>query len=307
MERSRVTMPNFLIIGAARAGTTSLWYYLRQHPQIFMSAVKEPNFFGNKERRDYRGPGDQKWRYNPPATQPRSYASLFDAVRDERAIGEATPGYLHNRACAERIRARLPDVRLIAILRDPAERALSQYLYMRREGAETLTDFAQALDAEEQRTRENWSPMWRYADLGFYHLQLSHYLRIFDRQQIGIFYYEDLDSRPIELLQAMFRFLDVDPSFVPDVSTRHNKAGVPKSLPLLALLRKRSLVRPLLDPLLPERWRRKLFSMVHDRSLTRPSLRPELRRRLVDLYRSDLTSLQELLERDLSAWLRSES
>ena len=123
-----MTMPNFLIIGAMRAGTTSLYHYLKQHPQVYMSPVKEPRFFALEgEKPDPGRPTDERL-MNHSITDIEAYRALFQAVSKETAIGEASPLYLYSPKAPERIRHYIPDAKLIAVLRDPVERAYSHFL-----------------------------------------------------------------------------------------------------------------------------------------------------------------------------------
>ena len=148
-----MTMPNFFIVGAQKAGTTSLYHYLNQHPQVYMSPIKEPFFFdhelsagGQVVRREFGG------RRQPPRfANIEEYSALFDGVGDEKAIGEATPLYIYAPGTPERIERYVPGAKSIALLRHPADRAYSAFLYAVRIGAEPLTDFAQALRAEPLR------------------------------------------------------------------------------------------------------------------------------------------------------------
>ncbi len=123
-----MTMPNFLIVGAMKCGTTALYYYLEQHPQIFMSPVKEPNFFCF-EGREGLDSGNS-------ITDIAAYRGLFRGVSSERAIGEASHCYLYEPRAVERIKHYTPDARLIAILRSPIERAYSHFLHAVRNGTE---------------------------------------------------------------------------------------------------------------------------------------------------------------------------
>ena len=139
-----MTMPTFLIIGAGKSGTTSLYYYLKQHPQVYMSPVKEAHFFDQDEgeKPDFRGPGRSS---PPPITSIEDYRALFRGVTDETAVGEATPSYIYIPGAPGRIRRRIPDAKLIAGLRNPTDRAYSAFLHTVRSGRERLTDLARAL------------------------------------------------------------------------------------------------------------------------------------------------------------------
>src|SRR3712207_4104321 len=131
-----MTLPNFLVIGAMKSGTTALYYYLEQHPEIYMSPVKEPNFFSQENAAD-------------TVTHIGTYEQLFKGASGKKAIGEASHSYLYEPRAAAEIRRYVPKVKLIAILRNPIDRAYSHFLHMVRSGTEPLDDFAQALREEE--------------------------------------------------------------------------------------------------------------------------------------------------------------
>ncbi|MBA2713836.1 MAG: sulfotransferase, partial [Rubrobacteraceae bacterium] len=224
-----MTMPNFLIIGAMKAGTTALYSYLEQHPEVYMSPVKEPNFFCFEgETLDFRAPQDQEGINRTSVTHIDDYRALFRGVRGEAAVGEASHWYLYHPKAPERIRRHVPDARLIAVLRDPVERAYSQFLHFVRDGQEPLTVFAQALGEEERRMRDHWA-FGRYASRGFYYSQLRRYYDLFDRSRIKVYLYEDLKADAPALLQDTFRFLEVDPTFVPELSVQPNVSGIPRN------------------------------------------------------------------------------
>src|SRR5262249_36967074 len=150
----------FLVLGVAKAGTTSLHSYLSQHPQIYMSRMKEPHFFayGEAPLPAFIGPGVDRLKDRIVATWD-AYQTLFAEMNGERACGEVSTTNIMQRAC-ERIKHYLPKARLIVILRQPAERAYSQFLHMRRYGWEPMADFAAALAAEEMRRQQNWQPVF---------------------------------------------------------------------------------------------------------------------------------------------------
>lgn len=134
-----MTLPNFLIIGAAKAGTTSLYHYLAQHPQIYMSPIKEPNFFALEERCvDFRGPGDHLYIKQFSVTELERYRSLFQGVTHEQAVGEASPLYLYSPVAPARSHRYVPEMKLIAILRHPVDRAYSAFLHLLRDEREPI-------------------------------------------------------------------------------------------------------------------------------------------------------------------------
>jgi len=299
-----MTMPNFLVIGEARCGTTALYHCLKQHPQIYMSPVKEPKFFAYEgEELDFRGPGDMK-AHRTAITDLESYRALFNGVADERAVGEVSPVYLYSHKAPERIGHHIPDSKLIAILRHPAERAYSSFLKLVRDNREPLTDFAQALEQEPQRIRDNWEPFWFYKLRGFYSGNVERYFEFFGRERVRIYLHDDYIADPVGLFQDIFRFLGVDHTFVPDVSRQRNLSGVPKSRVLDAFLRDPNPIKSALTPLLPAGLRGRLSKSLKSKNLVKPPFPPEVRKQLIDEYRPDILKLQELINKDLSQWLQ---
>jgi hypothetical protein len=260
-----MTHPNFMIIGAAKAGTTSLYHYLRQHPQIYMTPTKETNYFALAGHPlNYSGPGDQDYITRFSITTPEGYAAQFADVREERAIGEASPLYLYDAQTPARLKAAVPDVRLIAVLREPVTRAYSAFSHLIRDGREPATSFADALALEEERITAGWEHIWHYVRMGRYAEQLRRYQALFAPEQLRVYLHDDLLHRPAWVMQDLLSFLEVDPSALPDQSVRHNVS---------------SLNLPHLPPLLPE---------VHEH--------------LDALFTPERGELAELLGRDLRHW-----
>ncbi|MGH3086090.1 MAG: sulfotransferase family protein [Rubrobacteraceae bacterium] len=308
-----MTMPNFLIIGAAKCGTTALYHYLDQHPEIYMSPEKEPRFFALEgEIPDFRGPADDRGINRCRFTNITAYRELFRGVSGEKAAGEASTLYLYSPKAPERISHHVPDAKLIAVLRNPVDRAYSAFLFMLRDSREPLSDFGRALAEEERRIAENWGPEYHYRRRGFYHSQLKRYYERFGGDQIKVYLYDELNSDPAGVVRDIFRFLGVDDAFEPDMSSRHNVSGVPQSRVLQSLylsLRKSSPAKSALKALIPEKPRRKMYrrvlSGVQKRNLGKaPPLSPETREELIEAYREDIIKTQDLIGKDLSGWLK---
>jgi hypothetical protein len=296
-----MAMPNFLILGAAKAGTTSLYHYLQQHPNIYMSPLKEPKFFALEgQSLDFRGPSQLI--NQTSVTTLADYQALFASVGQESAIGEASPVYLYYPETAGRIARSLPQVKLIAILRDPVDRAFSSYSHLVREGFEPL-EFGAALAAETERIQDRWAPLWYYQAKGFYYEQLKRYTDLFPTEQIKIYLFEDLCCDPLAVVQDIYTFVGVDPTFVPDMAKR-NVSGVPKNRTLQTLLTRDNPVKTVAKTLMPKRFRRSLSQNLQARNLgSKLELDPQIEQRLRDLYAQDVRQLQDLIQRDLSAWL----
>lgn len=298
-----VGSPNFFIIGAAKSGTTALYHYLRQHPQVFMCPVKEPKFFAHmNELPRWQGPGDEIY-LTSTVTSLAAYLALFHEANGERAIGEASTQYLYIERAAARIRQYVPRARLIAILRHPAEVAHAVFLHKRRENLEPVHDFARALREEPARVRANWSPFWFYRERGFYYEHLARYFSLFERSQLKVLIYDDFVANPAAVLREVFEFLEVDAEFVPDMSYRPNVSGIPKSRRLHEALGKDKQSKYAPEGSLWKKARWRLLKGLREWNLTRPQLAPEVRRELLRDYRPDILRVQELIQRDLTHWL----
>ncbi|MBA2713838.1 MAG: sulfotransferase [Rubrobacteraceae bacterium] len=301
-----MTMPNFLIIGAGKSGTTSLYHYLRQHPEVYMSPVKEPKFFAVEGKElDFRGPNDDMSMNRGSVTSIEAYRDLFRGVTDEKAIGEASPLYLHSPEAPSRIKHYIPEARLIAILRDPVQRAYSSFLQRVQKGQEPLRDFAEALREEENRMRDNWAPRWYSKRIGFYYAHLRRYYDLFEGDRIRVYLNEDLKADPVCIARDVFRFLEVDDTFMPDISLRYNVSGVPRSAALQTFLSKPNPAKDVLKLFLSEKLRQRIAVSLENRNIAGPPppLDPGVRKELVDLYREDILNLEKLIGRDLSGWL----
>jgi hypothetical protein len=303
-------LPTFLIIGAGKAGTTACYHSLKAHPEIYMSPIKEPRFFAFDGRPpSYRGRVNGAFPTRG-IVDLESYQRLFDRATTERALGEASPQYLSTPGTAERIRRHIPDVALIAILRDPAERAYSQFLHMVRDGHERELDFVAALDAESDRIRDGWAPAFLYTTRHFYYRNLVSYFAAFDRSQIRVYLYEDFRRDAASVLRDIHAFIGVTPDFVPDLHVRHNVSGIPKSRLLFkaydGLARaaraaeRRGFIR---GRVLNQRIFTSASTSFQRWILQRPPMPIEARTRLRALYREDTLALQRPIHRDLSHWL----
>lgn len=293
-----MTLPNFIVIGAAKAGTTALYWYLAEHPAVFMSPVKETNFFGYG--RDANGRliyGDPEIHHFPIQTM-AAYEQLFERAAGAAAIGEASPIYLECPQAADRIRSAIPAVRLIASLRQPVERAYSDYLmHLRHRGLEF--DPARDLSAGA-----SWAAAdSRWMQVSRYHGQLERYYAAFPRAQIHVALFDDLKRNALGMVQDVYRFVGVDPAFAPDFETPHAIGGLPASRLLERLMTNRA-VGSIVKPLLPGKaanWVRRMRA----RNLQKPpALPPELRRELTArIFRDDIERTGQLIGRSLTHWL----
>ena len=298
-------MPNFLIIGTQKAGTSALNSYLKAHPQIYMSPIKEPGFFDFMgERVNFCGLGDSQ-AYRFAITDLSAYKNLFQGVKDEIAVGESTTWYLQSSKAPERIKQYIPHAKLIVILRNPVERAYSAFVHALRDEVEPVKNFSLALLEEERRVSSNWGFLWRYQHMGFYAKQLKHYYQHFERDRIRVYLYEDFNDDPQKILQDIFQFLNVDVNFTPDLYARHNISGVAKSKSLDTFLyHENHPVKEFIKPLIPNEIRKQFVNYIKVRNRAKPKLFEKDRTQLIKVFRNDIQELETLIQRDLSTWLK---
>jgi len=278
--------PNFLIIGAHKAGTSSLAQYLRGHPDVYIPELKEARFFAF----DQNNPDHlKKGRRIFPVQTEEEYLRLFSGAKGEKAVGEATPEYLNSRFAAERIRKRIPDVKLIASLRHPVDRSYSSFLMNAREQGVGLADF------------RAWHPDREELERGFYFPKFQAYLEYFDRRQIKVVLFDHLKTNSRGVAQELYAFLGVDSTYEPDLAV-YNKGGLPRNQLLHRLLSNRVL-RQTFKRYMPG-GARGAVRRLKDVNLARPpELAPEKRRELSGLFKEDILRTQDLLRVDLSRWL----
>lgn len=292
-----VTLPNFIIIGAAKAGTTALYWYLAEHPDVFMSRVKETFYFAYGL--DAAGNllyGDPEAHRFPVRTL-SEYEALFADADGALAIGEASPIYLECPQAAGRIRSLIPDARLICTLRHPVDRAYSDFqMYLRRRGRRLDPARDLTADAAWARPDSRWMAVSRY------HEQLVRYFDLFPREQLHVILSGDLKGHPVESVQQLYGFVGVDATFTPDFDTPHNVGGIPVSA-LLEKVFTSPAIRTALEPWLPDRaanWFRRLRTRAMRKA---PALPPDLRAELTSRFRDDILRTSELIGRNLDHWL----
>jgi hypothetical protein len=296
--------PNFMILGAAKCGTTSLYHYLRQHPQVYMSEPKEPRFF----EMEYAKGMDFYWH------------TYFGGWAGEPAIGEASPRNLFLPYVPPRIKRELPGAKLIAMFRNPVDRAFSAWWMRYSLGVEKLT-FREAVQANLEQIAsgftfagEDGERLWReaihwggtrphvkyrwYLDMGYYALQLRRYLELFPDTQFKVLFFHDLRKAPHPVIQEVWDFVGVDPDF-PLADTTPQMVGIPKAgLPLLRMAQATGTQR-----LIPKRLRT-WVAMVLSKHSHRPTIEPSMRDWLVAHYAQHNRDLERIVGRDLSFWDR---
>ena len=306
-------VPDFMILGAAKSGTTSLFRYLLQHPQIFLPAHwKEPGYFcfAGAEWRARKERGidvDRIWNSVVPDLD--AYLALFEDAPEGAVLGDATPEYLlFPESTIENIDhiygPSADGLRFIVILRDPVDRVWSHYWMMVRDGYETL-DFERATDAETigARMAAGWHPSYDYLSYGLYGRQLQTYIRRFGRERIAVYTFEEMKKDPGAMCKALFRFLGVSERFSPDVSIQYNSSGVLRYPKLHRMLfGSDNAAKRVVRALFPSDLLQVAKARLQKWNCRKVEVPTGVRRRLMEYYREDIELLENLLERDFSSW-----
>jgi Sulfotransferase family len=287
-----MSKPNFMMIGVAKAGTTSFFRYLDQHPQIFVCEIKATNYFGYEDARDWKWheEGDAPLLQNFPVRSLAEYEAVFNKASNEIAVGEVSPQYFRCPNAAQRIHDYSPNVKLVLNLRNPADRAFSGFMMRTRRGEE-VKGFYEELTPRSSHVKE-----------GFYAKRLKRYLDLFPREQIKIYIFEEFRKNAAGTISDLYGFLGVDPSFAPDTSVKYNPGAVPKFRLLNKLFYHPKLIN-MTKSMVPEGVQGMLKQVRELNLAATPKMPPDLRVRLLSIYREDILKLEELLGRDLSVWL----
>lgn len=287
LKNSKV--PHFIYIGAGKCGSTSLSDYLSQHPETYICPKKETFFFlPEKVRKNHKVFG--------AVLTLENYHELFQAAPPNACIGEISTNYYAYPESAKLIQSQLPQVKLLATLRNPVDRAFSAYQMFVRAGHEKKK-FQDLIDSDI-----------KYIKRGFYYSQLVPFFEVFDKEQINVCLYEDLCEKPADFIRQIFDFLEIDNSFVPDMTHRGRVGGLPKNQLLNDLLIKKNPIRAFaantLKPIFSLKIRQKIRSSLIKKNIQKVRLDSESRQQLAALYREDILRLQDLIDKDLSIWFQ---
>jgi hypothetical protein len=306
---------NCFIIGAAKSGSTSLYHYLNQHPEIYFSPIKETNYFSKEINIDDLSANYKK---NNPihldkyfsadtlkelplaiVQKKAHYEQLFQAASDEKIRAEASVSYMYSPVAADEIFKYNPDAKLIAILRNPIERAFSHYLMALRFGYTSLP-FREAFDADKNADKTGWGVSELFYELGLYHQQLSRFYELFPKENIQVHLFEDFHQDKNALFQSIFEFLGLNPIEI-NTETVHNPGEVPKN-PGINKMIYRSGIAKVAKHILPKSMKSGIKSQMLSKN--KPKISDADRTYLLELYRDEIMASQKLINRDLSHWLK---
>ncbi len=314
--KERQKLPNFFVVGAAKSGTTSLYEYMKMHPQIYMAPIKETHHFStdidnskfrpnyarslNKDLRKFLETDMQEGIFHAFVKERDQYDKLFKNVKDEKAIGEITNSYLYSQEAARNIFTRFPDAKIIMMLRNPIDRAFSHYLMDLRIGYET-DDFMTALKKDMARDPKGWGISNLYVEIGMYAEQVKRFIEIFPERQRRIYLFDDFKKDAGAVVRDMFTFLGVDPDVDIDYTQKFNPSFIPKNK-LIGKLNTQKKIKDWLKGVLPKSVKSKFKKTFYtDKDL--PRITPAERKFLAEVFREDVMKLGKLLNRDLTKWV----
>lgn len=304
-------IPDFLIIGAGKSGTTSLDKYLQQHPEIFIPTVKEPNFYGyeHSTEDEFQNPEDLN-HFRQSVAKLDEYLRLFENALPNQVIGETSNTYMYHAGAPERIKYYNPEMKLIAVLRQPAGRLYSRFMHLARENRTPTPTFEECLDKN--------TIWWKRNDLvkeGFYFKNLSRYYELFPRENIRVFLYEDLNASPEKVLREIYQFLGVRDDFRTNHDTRFNQSGFIRNKFLDKIYGQKGIVTGTLKTMLPKgviktlkssMFVQKQLNDLRAKNLAKPKMNSDIRAKLTnEVYGNDIRQLEKLIGRDLSQWFAS--
>jgi hypothetical protein len=302
-----VALPDFFVAGAPKAGTTALHAALAQHPQLHLSMVKEPKFFlTDGPPPTLGGPGDAKT-YREHVWRRADYEALFDAAPPGTLRGESTPFYLYRHDAQERIKALLPGARLIIVVRDPVERAHSNWTHLWSAGLDPIDDFVTACAAEDQRVAAGWADFWHYKRVGQYGQQLRHLYTVFPREQVLVFRYRDLVDDPPGTLDQICAFLGIGQGLI-DHLPRENVTAHPEHSLRHVFLSRAVRAASAITARLPGHRGKAMIdgleSSLQEGAAPRRPLTWEQRQALLPCFEADIRLLEEVTGEDFGSWLR---
>ena len=300
-------LPDFLIAGVPKAGTTALHAALSPHPQLHLSAVKEPKFFLSDGPPPARGgPGDLQT-YQEHVWRRDDYEALFDFAPPGARLGEATPFYLYDLAAHDRIRTLVSHARLVVLLRDPVDRAHSNWTHLWNAGLEPEADFLTACRAEEQRRADGWADFWHYINLGRYGQQVRHLFEVFPRDQVLLLRYRELKDAPAATLDRVCDFLGVRTGLLHAIPrenvNRHVVEDNAVNRALRGLLRSGGRFGHRFPVPLRLAARGPLLTVLHRKRGSRPVTTPQERAALLPLFADDIAVLQDVTGERYDDWL----
>jgi len=276
--------PNFFIVGTPKSGTTSLFHYLQEHPEVFLPELKEPHFFSCPEVKN-------TYYKTKIVDSKQEYLDLYQERESYKAVGDLSSSYLFNKETPKRIHQFNPYAKIIIVLRNPVERALSHYLMDVNLGYinVSLSKVINNKDTFKQHYQE-------YIELGFYEQQIRAYTKQFPDSQIKVVLSDTLYANTAETLKDIYSFINVSTTFITDFETVHNSYTVPRFKALKSLVQSDGLKK-----MIPSGLKSGLKSLIYKTNAEKPKLEVE-KNLLREIYKKSIVETETLINQDLSSW-----
>lgn len=311
--------PNFFVIGVAKAGTTSLYHMLGSHPEVYLTPIKETNYFAIKDldfdnlRPDFKHnttidvgkyirEGMQNQIHCANVTEKQHYLALYQKATDEKALGEICNSYIFCPTAIQEIHKDYPDSKIIVMLRNPIERAFSGYLMNLREGKTLASSFLEEINRDERLSPRGWGITINYLEMGKYFEQMQRVYTYFPKEQVRVYLYDDYKKDKKELIKDMYSFLEIDTHFYPEQDLKVNEAGLPRFKYFNYFIAQTGFLRKWARNILGESAKKIVSKMMYSKDNV-PKISNEEKVYLQQYYREDIEKLSVLLDKNLENWL----
>ncbi|RLD27263.1 MAG: hypothetical protein DRI75_09955 [Bacteroidetes bacterium] len=299
---------NLFIVGAAKSGTTSLYNYLNQHPDVYFPNVKEPNYYAAIESEDslvYKKPKENVFYHNKIIKDQDNYFSLYKNSYKYKIIGDASPSYLWDTNSSQKIYSDFPESKILIILRNPINRAFSHYLMNIKSGVEKEDDFFKALKRDENTHPKVWGDgkVMLYKELGMYYPQVNSYYDVFDKENIKVIIYEEFFEDTKKGMSSVLEFLEISDfnKNEVDFDKVYNVYKSPNGKLSKTLLRHRTKFN-FIRRFTPNRLKYFLQNKILFKNSSKPKMGNEAYSYLLRAFQQDIMNLEGLLNRDLDGW-----
>lgn len=296
-----MSLPNFIVAGFPKCGSTALHYYLNEHPEIYMPKQKELHFFTSHILAlQNQGPGDKEIKKTQIKTL-KDYKKCYSNLNGETAIGDASPSYINYTSVLEKISKDLNNPKVIVLLRDPIKRAYSNYLHLVRAHREKL-EFFEALKEEPNRKELNYSDFWYYSFNSLYSEKLKKVKNVFS--DVLVITQEELSVDTATTIKKVFRFLEVDEDYIPsNLDKRYNPGGTYKSNTVTKLIFKENSVKTAIKKVFPVPvWMKHIKQNVIEKYKTdTPEIDEKVENYLLNVFKEDVQNVKKL-GIDVSLW-----
>lgn len=297
---------NTFIVGAAKSGTTVLYYLLNQHPDVCVPVVKEPNYFSNIDHdssdpvRPGNGPGDDGtvWTENL-----KSYQKLYDPEKNHAVKLDASVSYLYSTTAASQIADYDPESKIIMVLRNPIERAFSHYKHLLRDGRETVS-FSEAISREQSRMQKGWEFSWHLTNMGMYSDQIQRYFDRFEPKKIRIFILEDIKKDLSAVINELTGFIGLEAYNFDLEQQERNTSGLARSWILSRFVNWLLGYKATINKIIPPEITHKALQLFRKINIRESDLdiSAELRAKLYSKFEADINKTEQLIGRNLDAW-----